>query len=192
VRERETLDIENVSKNTKLLINNVPFAVEDVDFVKPGKGRAIYHFKIRNMLNNSLQEVTYHSAEKVEETTITVHQMQYLYKDNDNYIFMDTESFEQQSVPATIVGDKAHFLKEGLTVVVTMWVDTPIEITLPITVDLKIVKTGVSTRTDTVTAQNKLAELETGYQVGVPTFVREGDIIKVDTRSGNYLERVNR
>ncbi len=192
MRERETLDIEDVTKNTKLLINNSPFAVEDVDFVKPGKGRAIYKFKIRNMLNNSLQEVTYHSADKVEETTITVRQMQYLYKDNDNYIFMDTESFEQQSVPATIVGDKAHFLKEGLTVVVTMWVDTPIEITLPITVDLKIVKTGVSTRTDTVTAQNKLAELETGYQVGVPTFVKEGDIIKVDTRSGNYLERVSR
>lgn len=192
MRERETLDIEKVSKNTKLLINNTPFAVEDVDFVKPGKGRAIYKFKIRNMLNNSLQEVTYHSADKVEETSITVQEMQYLYKENDTYIFMDTESFEQQSVPATVVGDKAHFLKEGLTVVVVMWEETPIDVTMPITVDLKVVKTGISTRTDTVTAQNKLAELETGYSIGVPTFVKEGDIIKVDTRSGNYIERMNK
>jgi elongation factor P len=118
--------------------------------------------------------------------------MQYLYKDNDNYIFMDTESFEQQPVPATVVGDKAHFLKEGLTAVITMWENRPIDITLPITIDLKVVKTGVSTKADTITAQNKMAELETGYQIGVPTFVKEGDIIKVDTRSGNYLERVSR
>ncbi len=160
--------------------------------MKPGKGRAIYRFKIRNMLNNSLQEVTYHSADKVDETTVTVHEMQYLYKEGDNYLFMDTETFEQTPVPGNILGDKGHFLKEGMILMVTLWDNRPIEVNLPITVELKVVKTGISTKSDTITAQNKMAELETGYQIGVPTFVKEGDIIKVDTRSGNYLERVNK
>ncbi len=192
MREREALDIENVSKNSKLLVNNIPFAVEDVDFVKPGKGRAIYRLKIRNMLNNSLQEVTYHSADKVEETRITVHEMQYLFREGENYIFMDTETFEQTPVPESVVNDKSHFLKEGMTVMVTLWEERPIEINLPITVEMKVVKTGVSTKSDTITAQNKMAQVETGYELGVPTFVKEGDIIKVDTRNGNYLERVNK
>ncbi len=186
------MDIENVSKNAKLLINNTPFNVEDVDFVKPGKGRAIYRLKIRNMLNNSLQEITYHSADKVDETTVTVHEMQYLYREGDNYLFMDTETFEQTPVPETVVGDKAHFLKEGVTIMVTLWESRPIEINLPITVELKVVKTGISTKSDTITAQNKMATLETGFEIGVPTFVKEGDTIKIDTRSGNYLERVNK
>jgi elongation factor P len=192
MREREALDIEKISKNSKLLINNIPFAVEDVDFVKPGKGRAIYRLKIRNMLNNSLQEVTYHSADSVEETRITVREMQYLYKEGDNYLFMDTETFEQSPIPESVIGDRWHFFKEGMNVMVTMWEERPIDINLPITMDLKVVKTGVSTRADTVTAQNKMAELETGFQIGVPTFVKEGDIIKVDTRNGTYLERTNK
>lgn len=186
------MDIENVSKNSKLLVNNIPFAVEDVDFVKPGKGRAIYRLKIRNMLNNSLQEVTYHSADKVEETRISVREMQYLYREGDNYLFMDTESFEQTPIPESVIGDRSHFFKEGMTIMVTVWEDRPIDINLPITMDLKVVKTGVSSRADTVTAQNKMAELETGYQIGVPTFVKDGDIIKVDTRSGTYLERLSK
>lgn len=192
MREWEALDIENVSKNSKLLVNNIPFNVEDVDFVKPGKGRAIYRLKIRNMLNNSLQEVTFHSADKVDQTTVTVHEMQYLYKEGDNYLFMDTETFEQTPVPGSILGDKAHFLKEGMTLMVTLWENRPIEVNLPITVELKVVKTGISTKSDTITAQNKMAELETGYEIGVPTFVKEGDVIKIDTRNGNYLERVNK
>jgi elongation factor P len=192
MRERETLDIEKISKNSKILINNTPFSVEDVDFVKPGKGRAIYRLKIRNMLANTVQEVTFHSADSVEETRVDVREMQYLYKEGDNYLFMDTESFEQTPIPATVIGERWHFFKEGMTVMVTMWEDRPIDINLPITIDLKVVKTGVSSRTDTVTAQNKMAELETGFQIGVPTFVKEGDYIKVDTRSGTYLERTNK
>jgi elongation factor P len=192
MRERETLDIENVSKNAKLLINNTPFAVEDVDFVKPGKGRAIYRLKIRNMLTQSLQEVTYHSADKLEDTSVTVHEMQYLYKETESYVFMDTETFEQTQVPETVIGIRGGFLKEGTKVMVTLWESRPIDITMPITVDLKVVKTGVSSKTDTITSQNKMAELETGVSIGVPTFVKEGDVVKVDTRSGNYLERVNK
>jgi len=186
------LDIEKISKNSKILINNIPFAVEDVDFVKPGKGRAIYRLKIRNMLANSLQEVTFHSADSVEETRITVREMQYLYKEGDNYLFMDTESFEQTPIPESVIRDRWHFFKEGMNIMVTMWEERPIDLNLPITIDLKVVKTGVSSRTDTVTAQNKMAELETGFQIGVPTFVKEGDIIKVDTRNGTYLERANK
>jgi elongation factor P len=103
---------------------------------------------------------------------------------------MNTDTFDQYSIEETLLGDKAHFLKEG-TIVTTMMLDEkPLDITLPIFVELKVTKSDIATKTDTVTAQMKSATLETGYPVDVPTFIKEGDIIKVDTRTGNYVERV--
>ncbi len=186
------LDIEKVARNTKLLMNNAPFNVEEIDFVKPGKGSAIYKLKLRNLLNNSLQEVTYRSAAKVEETTVTTHDMQYLYQEGDNFVFMDSQSFEQFMVPKERVGDKKYYLKDGLPVTVVMWGTQPIDVNLPITVELKVVETGTGSKTDTVTAQAKMARTDTGMTIGVPSFVKEGDVIKVDTRSGQYIERIGR
>jgi elongation factor P len=186
------LDIEKVARNTKLLMNSSPFNVEEIEFVKPGKGSAIYKLKLRNLLNNSLQEITYRSAAKVEETTVTTHDMQYLYQEGENFVFMDSQSFEQFMVPQERVGNKKYYLKDGLLVTVVMWGTEPIDINLPITIELKVVETGSGSKTDTVTAQAKTAKTDTGMTLGVPSFVKEGDTIKVDTRSGQYLERIGR
>ncbi len=184
------MNIEEVTKNAKLLIDNIPFSVETVEFVKPGKGRAIYKFRLRNLLSGNVLDMTFHSGDKVEETSVTMHEMQYLFKENDNYIFMDSSSFEQIGMSNTLVGDKGGFLKEGTPVVVMMWEGRPIDIQMPKVVELKVVETSASLKGATITAQLKEGKLETGMTVGVPAFIKEGDIIKVDTRTGNYLERV--
>jgi elongation factor P len=184
------VNVEEVSKNTKILYDNTPFAVETVEFVKPGKGRAIYKYRLRNLLSGNVLDVTMHSGEKVEETVVTMHEMQFLFKEGDNYIFMDSSSFEQMPMTKEQMGDKGGFLKEGTPVVVMMWEDRPIDIQLPKVVELKVIETSASLKGATITAQNKEGKLETGLIVGVPAFVKEGDIIKVDTRNGTYIERV--
>lgn len=184
------MNIEEVTKNTKIVVDNIPFSVETVEFVKPGKGRAIYKFRLRNLLSGNVLDMTYHSGDKVEETNVTMHEMQYLFQENDSYVFMDSSSFEQIPMTRSQVGDKIGYLKEGTPVVVMMWEGRPIDIQLPKVVELKVVETSASLKGATVTAQNKEGKLETGVTVGVPAFIKEGDVIRVDTRTGNYLERV--
>lgn len=184
------MNVEEVTKNTKILIDRTPFSVEGVEFVKPGKGRAIYKYRLRNLLSGNILDVTMHSGEKVEETNVTMHEMQYLFKENDSYVFMDSSSFEQMPMTKEQIGDKGNFLKEGTPVVVMMWENRPIDVQIPKIVELKVLETSASLKGATITAQMKEGKLETGATVGVPSFVKEGDIIKVDTRTGTYLERV--
>jgi elongation factor P len=184
------MDIEDVRKNVKLMIEGKPFNIDDVDFVKPGKGRAIYRLKLRNLRDGSTLERTYHSSEKIEEVSIGTQEDQYLYKEGDNYVFMNTESFEQQSIPEHLIGERAAFLKEGIIVTVTMMGDEPIEVNLPTFVELQVVGSEITTKAATITPQNKAAKVETGYTIGVPAFIKEGDIIKIDTRTGAYVERI--
>ncbi len=185
------MDISDVHKNTKLLIDGIPYNVVEADFMKPGKGRAMYRLKLQNLLDASTMDRTYHSGERAEEAPITTHEMQYLYKEGEHYIFMSTETFEQHLITEEQIGNKKGFLKEGTVVTVVMMDDRPIDITLPTFVELEVVRSTITTKADTITAQNKAAVLETGYTIGVPTFVKEGDILKVDTRTGTYVERVN-
>jgi elongation factor P len=185
------MDIEDISKNKKILIDGIPYNVIDAEFVKPGKGRAIYRLKLRNLLDGSTLDRTYHSGDTVEEVHITSVEEQFLYKEGNHYIFMNTETFEQNFVDESLIGDKKNFLKEGTIVTVQKMGEKPIDISLPITVDLAVVESAVTTKTDTITAQMKEVVLETGLHIGVPTFIKEGDIVRVDTRSGNYVERVS-
>ncbi|MBI4285245.1 MAG: elongation factor P [Chloroflexi bacterium] len=186
------MEISEVSRNTKLLIDGAPHNVEDFDFVKPGKGRGIYHLKVRNLMTSALVDLTYHSGDKMEEARVSAHDMQYLYAENDDLVFMDTETYEQHTVPKERVGDKKYFLKENMVVTVLMWDERPIDISLPKAVELKVVNAGMgASKTQTVTAQLKDAVTETGYTVGVPAFVKEGDTIRVSTVTGAYVERVS-
>ncbi len=111
-----SMEISEVTRNTKILIDGVPYAVEDVNFVKPGKGRAIYRIKMRNLFDGVAREITYHSGDKVEEVSIVAHDMQYLYEEGDHNVFMDTESYGPHPVNKDLLGDKSQFLKEGLVV----------------------------------------------------------------------------
>jgi elongation factor P len=184
------MDISDIRKNTKLLIDGVPYNVDEAEFMKPGKGRAIYRLKLRNLVSGSIVDRTYHSSEKVEEAHTTTEEEQYLYREGDHYVFMNTESFEQRFIDEAALGDKKGFLKEGMVVTMLMLGDKAIDITLPTFVELAVVESEMATKTATVTPQTKSATLETGAAVEVPSFVREGDIIKVDTRTGRYVERI--
>ena len=186
------MEISSVKKNTKLTIDGILYNVEDADFTKPGKGQSVYRLKLRNLKDGGITNRTYRSGDKVDDVRTTSVEMQYLYKDNDQFVFMDSVTFEQISVSGELMGDQQHYLKEATTVTMLMADDQPIGVTLPITVDLKVVQTEISTKTATITPQNKQSVLETGYTIGTPTFIKEGDIIKVDTRTGQYVERVNK
>ena len=186
------MEISDVKRNAKLLIEGIPYNVEGTDFTKPGKGRAIYRFKLRNLLDSSTLDRTYHSGEKVDEADISTVEMQYLYREGDHYVFMNTETFDQTFLTEEQVGNKKAFLKEGTVITVSMFGDKPIDITLPTFVELKITGSRSVGKTDTITAQSKASTLETGFIIGVPTFINEGDIIKVDTRTGTYVERISK
>ncbi len=184
------MEVSEVSRSKKLLIDGVPYNVENVSFVKPGKGRAIYHLKLRNLINGALSEPTYHSGDKFDEASITVRDMQYLFHEHGHYTFMDAESFEQYVMGEEIVDDKKLYLKDNLGVQVMMWEDRPIDLQLPKAVELKVMETESALKGATVTAQQKLAKMETGLTIGVPAFVKEGDVIRVSTLTGAYVERV--
>ena len=184
------MDIADIHKNSKLLLDGVPYNVVEADFMKPGKGRAIYRLRLKNLFDGSALDRTFHSGEKVDEANVRAEEKQYLYKDGDYYVFMSTDTFEQSFIAEERLGDKKSFLKDGDVVNVLMLDDRAIDVTINTFVELKVVKTEVSSRSDTITAQNKQAVLETGYIINVPPFIKEGDILKVDTRTGTYVERV--
>jgi elongation factor P len=185
------MEIEDVKKNTKLIVDGVLYSIEEVDFTKPGKGRSIYRLRMKNMRDGGVIDRTYRSGEKVDEARLDTQNEQYLYREGDNYIFMDVKTFEQHPVPGSLLGTKKNFLKEGMEVVMLMHGDEPIDVTLPITIDLKVIETEVSTKTATITPQMKSSVVETGYHVDTPSFIKVGDVIKIDTRSGSYVERVS-
>ena len=185
------MEISEVTKNTKLLLDGTPYSVEEVNFVKPGKGRAIYRLKLRNLFDGTTRDITYHSGDKVDEVSVTSHEMQYLYEEGGHYVFMDTDTYEQHSLDRKQIGDKAVFLKEGSMVTCLMMHSRIIDVSLPKFVELAVVESAPTTKTATITPQLKTVVLETGATVGVPAFVKEGDVVKIDTRSGTYVERIS-
>jgi elongation factor P len=186
------MDIEDIRKNAKVLIDNVPYRVEENDFMKPGKGQAVYRLKLRNLLDNSILNRTFRSGDSLKDAVMETLKEQFLYHEGDQYTFMNTENFEQNTIDAKKLGDSKNYLKEGIEVTVLMMGEQALEVTLPINVDLKVIKSDAASRSHTITAQNKSAVLETGYTADVPIFVQEGDIIKIDTRTGLYVERVTK
>jgi elongation factor P len=186
------MEISDVKKNTKIKIDGILYNVEESDFTKPGKGQSVYRLKMRNLKDGGITNRTYRSGDKVDDVRTTSEEKQYLYKDNDQYIFMDSVTFEQISVPEALIGDKKNYFKEGMVVTMLIAEEQPIDVSLPITVDLKVVQTEISTKTATITPQLKQSVVETGYAVGTPNFIKEGDVIKIDTRTGQYVERVNK
>ncbi len=184
------MDISEVRKGTKLMIDNVPHNVEEAEFMKPGKGSAIYRLKLRNLIDGSSINRTYHAGEKYTPASISTSEGQFLYRDGSQFVFMSTDNYEQYNIDESTMGDKSRFLKEGTLVTTLMLEDKPLDITLPNFVELKVLKSDVATKTDTVSAQMKSATLETGHEIGVPTFIKEGDTIRIDTRTGTYVERI--
>jgi len=164
--------------------------MQDGDPCRPGKGQAFSRVKIRNLKTGRVVEKTFKSGESVEAADVMDTDMQYLYTDGEFWHFMDPVSFEQKAANETAVADVKSWLKEQDTVEVTLWNGDPLSVTLPNFVELKITQTDPGLKGDTAQGGTKPATLETGATVKVPLFVEEGEVIKIDTRSGEYVGRV--
>lgn len=158
--------------------------------VKPGKGSPFVRSKLKNLRTGAVIERTFNAGEKVPRAHLDRREMQYLYNDGANYYFMDTESYDQVPVPVDTLGDAVKYLKDDMNLFLLFYREKIIGIDLPNTVELKVVETTPGIRGDTATGGSKPATLETGLVVQVPLFVEEGDVIQVDTRTGQYLKRV--
>jgi elongation factor P len=173
----------------KILLDNDPYAIVENEFVKPGKGQAFNRVKIRNLKTGRVIERTFKSGESVDAADVVDTDMQYLYNDGDFWHFMVPENFEQYAASKAVVGEGAIWLKDGDVCVITLWNNVPLQVTPPAHVELKVVETDPGVRGDTATGGQKPAKLETGAVVRVPLFINEGEVIRVDTRSGAYISR---
>ncbi|MHB8877696.1 MAG: elongation factor P [Myxococcaceae bacterium] len=164
--------------------------IVDFQHVKPGKGSAFVRTSIRSLISGRLLQPTMKSGDKVGRPDIEEKEMQYLYKQGDDYYFMDNKNYEQTFVSEKVLGEQKNFLKENINASILFYNGKALGISLPNSVDLKVVKCDPGVRGDTVSGATKPAVLETGYQVNVPLFINEGDVLKIDTRDGKYLTRV--
>jgi elongation factor P len=176
-------------KGLRIVFDGEPYTIVDFQHVKPGKGGAFIRTKLKHMRSGKVIDNTFRSGEKVELVDFEEKHMQYLYRD-DRYHFMDTESYEQLSLSPEEVGDARDYLKENTEVDVLYIGGRPVTVELPNFVELVIAKTDPGVRGDTAQGGTKPARLETGASVQVPLFLNEGDVVKIDTRTGEYLGRV--
>jgi elongation factor P len=176
-------------KGLKIQFDGEPYSIVDFQHVKPGKGGAFVRTKLKHMRLGRVIDNTFRAGEKVELVDFDEKRMQYLYHD-ERYHFMDLDTYDQISLSAEEVGDARDFLKENIEVEILFINDSPVTVELPNFIELQIVKTDPGIRGDTASGGSKPATLETGAVVQVPLFLNEGDVVKVDTRSGEYLGRV--
>jgi elongation factor P len=181
--------MNQLKNGLKVMLDGEPCNIIGTEFVKPGKGQAFVRVRLRNLLNGRVLEKTYKSNESLDGADVHETDMQYLYTDGEHWYFMDPGSYEQVSADATAMGDTAQWIKEQDECTVTLWNGSPIAISAPNFVTLAITQTDPGVRGDTSSGGNKPATLETGAVVRVPLFVQEGEVIKVDTRTGDYVSR---
>ena len=179
-----------LKKGFAIELDDQIWTVLDYQHVKMGRGGAVLRLKVRNLRSGYTTERTFPASERFRRIYLDRRKVQFQYSDDDLYHFMDVESFDQLALPKDRVGDDAGFLKENTNAEVLMYNEEPLALEMPITVDLKVEYTEPGFKGDTATGGNKPATLETGLKVNVPLFVETGDVIRVDTRTGNYLERV--
>ncbi len=179
-------------KNLKLLVDGTPYVVLEAQFVKPGKGQAFTRCRLKNLVTGNVIERTYKSGESVELADIEQRKMQYIYPEGDAFVFMNQATGDQVHVDAEHIGEEKRFLIDGLEVEVVLFNGNPIGVELPAHVVIQVAQSDPGLKGDTASGATKPATLSTGASINVPLFINEGEWIKVDTRSGAYLERVNR
>jgi elongation factor P len=186
------IDIASISKGAKLILDKVPYNVVEANFFKPGKGNAVYTFRVKNLLTGTTLEKTYRGGEKLEAADITDVEMQFLYKDANGFVFMDTTSFEQVTVTPEAVGDDKDFLLENMNVGVTLWNSQPIALRLPTTIIVEIVYTEPAVKGDTQSRVMKPATINTGAEIKVPIFCAIGEKIILNTQTREYSGRAQK
>lgn len=180
----------NFRNNMKIEYEGDLYVIVEFQHVNPGNLRSFTRTKLKSLKTGQVIEKTFRTGEKFEIPDVEEKQMQFLYKSGNEYYFMDTETYEQLSLTGEQIGDSINFLKENLIITILFHNNIPIGITLPIFVEMKVIKTEPGYRGDTATGASKPATIESGAVVYVPLFVSEGEIIKIDTRTGEYVERV--
>ena len=174
-----------------LNIDGQLWTIIEFQHVKPGKGPAFVRAKLKNVLSGKVVDKTYNAGVKVETATVDRRDTTYLYRDGDDFVFMDSQDYEQHSLPESLVGGAANFLLESMPVQIAFNEGSPLYIELPTTVELVVANTEPGLQGDRSSAGTKPATLETGAEIQVPLFINTGDKLKVDSRDGNYLGRVN-
>lgn len=184
------INASDFRKGTKVIVEGDPYDIIECNFVKPGKGQALYKLKLRNLLKGTIITPTYRSGDSLEAADVRKTNGQFLYRDGDNFVFMDNDTFEQYPLPTENLGQAANFMLDGANCDLLFWNDQLIDVDPPQHVTLAVTYTEPAARGDTATNVTKAATVETGAEVRVPAFINEGDNIKVDARTGDYVERV--
>jgi len=181
----------DLKKGLKFEIDGDPYVVVGFEFKKPGKGQSLYKCKLKNMITGNLFERTYRSGDKFEKADLEEQEMEYLYSDKDAYCFMNTSNYEQIFLSQEQLGDSTELLKDNTVCTVLLHNRQAIGVTLPNFVNLVVTITEPWAKGDTATGSTKPATLETGIEVQVPPFIDQGQMVKIDTRTREYVERVN-
>ena len=182
----------DLRKGLKIEIDGEPYAIVQFEFTKPGKGQALYKCRLKNMVTGAQFDKTFRSGEKFKQPDLDEQEMEYLYSDGEQYCFMNTSNYEQEFLSSEMIGDAINFLKENIVCNILLFDGNPIGISLPIFINLKVEKTDPWVKGDTASGDSKPATLETGYVLQVPPFIEEGEFLKIDTRTGEYVERVKK
>jgi elongation factor P len=182
----------DIRKGLKIQIDGVPFAILEHQFVKPGKGQSFTRCRVKNLMTGNVIERTWKSGESVELADVETRKLSYSWDEGDSLVFMDTATGDQLHVMKDKVGDETRFISEGLTCEVMLFNGNAIGLELPPSVVLQITESEPGIKGDTASGATKPAKLSTGATVNVPLFIKEGEWVKVDTRTGDYLERVNK
>lgn len=177
-------------KGLKLEIDGDPYVIVDFSFTKPGKGQALYRCRLRNMINGTQFDRTYRSGDKFTAADLEEQEMEYLYREGKQYCYMNKSSYEQVYLSEEQVGDSVNYLTENLTVDMLFFQGRPIGLTMPNFVELKVIKADPGIKGDTASGATKPVTLATGYVLQVPLFIEEGEVLRIDTRTGAYVERV--
>ncbi|MAT41054.1 MAG: elongation factor P [Anaerolineaceae bacterium] len=185
------IDVNELRKGVTFEIDGNLFKVLDYNHHKPGRGAATIKVKARNMITGANIEKTFNSGERVQDVRLEYHNAQYLYNDGEFYYFMDNENFEQYPIKDDVIDEGINYLKENMEVKITFYDGKAIDIELPNSVDLEVTYAEIAVKGDTATGQNKKVQVETGAEVATPYFIVTGDIIRVDTRTGEYVTRVS-
>jgi elongation factor P len=184
----ETSDFK---KGLKLMVEGQPYVIVDFQHVKPGKGNQFSRTKMRSLLTGNNLERTFKSGEKFEVPNVEMVEMTYLYKDDNGYNFMNQQNYEQICMMEHEIGESKNYLTENLVVMITIYNDKPVIVEVPNAVNLRVAQTDPGVKGDRVTGATKPATMETGLVVGVPLHINEGDLLRIDTNTGDYVERVN-
>ena len=184
------IDVNELRSGVTFEMDDTLYKVIEYSHHKSGRGKASIRTKIRNLRNGVITDKTFISGDKVQDVRLDYREVQYLYNDDELYYFMDTGTYEQPVLNASILGDAVQYLKEGLKVKLTSYENEPLNIELPTGIELTVVEAEAAVKGDTATGANKLVTVETGLKVQVPLFIVKGDVIRVDSRNAAYVTRV--